>query len=833
MSLWAEDLVTPSLWKTPNPFAVLTLVRSKNQSQSQSQSQSPATVLGQTEVLYATNNPDWTQIFVIDYTLGSSDQVAISLFDQKRNSTNEKTSLGSVLLDIGTVLGAKGHVQAKAVKHGGLVVACIEPYQESLGTLQLQLRGWKLTNTDLLGKSDPFWEIQRLRRSAASGARVWDCVYRSSRIDNDLNPLWDEVFLPVNTIVGNQPNASFRIAIYDYDKGKSDHDFLGEVRDVTIPRLIQSASSQALNNPETVPDTLALPVERKGKPAGKILVVRAKVNGTELTTKDTPQEDTAASTSDFWVGDEIAEGAFGSVVHGRHKRTQHDVAIKVMEKVTLTRDRHSLWKMDAVRKEQKLLRTLNENRDLSPAAETVVKLLASFQDDQCLYLVMECAMGGTLRDMIRIGLSDDNRSNWLPSSAFPGVAAHYGLQILGGLEYIHSKNIVHADLKPENILLTPRGRIKIADFGSAIEVDGPNSGGGDKYIPRGSTVYSCPELIHGTETRNLTLAVDLWSFGCILSDLISGASPFAAGSDSLVVQKITSYESGNDLLSKFFRDHDFSPDWVNLIEILLRPDPTRRSMSGTGMSIASNRSEWYNWARECSLWRGVNIEEDPVLVPETPSWAKRSQDERGMRDGSLGWSTFMIGDGEGVEEEYDIVVASPDEELVEESGDVVVVEPTFTNYVSGGCELHVVVAIDATAANGDPRKETSLHFFNDKGMNGYEQALSSLCTILAKYDSDKKYPVFGFGAKRNGKLSHCFPFEPSGKEVDGVDGVLKIYRDTFRSGIVMSSPRDFSEVIRAAGDHAQSEMVRELIFSFPLILTTNAMLTLSHFFLDR
>jgi len=193
----------------------------------------------------------------------------------------------------------------------------------------------------------------------------------------------------------------------------------------------------------------------------------------------------------------------------------------------------------------------------------------------------------------------------------------------------------------------------------------------------------------------------------------------------------------------------------------------------------------------------------------------------------------MIGDGEGVEEEYDIVVASPDEELVEESGDVVVVEPTFTNYVSGGCELHVVVAIDATAANGDPRKETSLHFFNDKGMNGYEQALSSLCTILAKYDSDKKYPVFGFGAKRNGKLSHCFPFEPSGKEVDGVDGVLKIYRDTFRSGIVMSSPRDFSEVIRAAGDHAQSEMVRELIFSFPLILTTNAMLTLSHFFLDR
>ena len=159
------------------------------------------------------------------------------------------------------------------------------------------------------------------------------------------------------------------------------------------------------------------------------------------------------------------------------------------------------------------------------------------------------------------------------------------------------------------------------------------------------------------------------------------------------------------------------------------------------------------------------------------------------------------------EQEIVVEVATASEELAPEGEDIVAMEPTFVNYVSGGCQLHVLVAVDATASNGDPRQPTSLHYFNNNGRNEYEEALLSLCTILSKYDTDQQYPVFGFGAKRNGVLSHCFPLGPT-PLANGVNGILHAYRSAFRSGIVMSSPRDFSEVIDAAAADAKSELVR-------------------------
>lgn len=154
----------------------------------------------------------------------------------------------------------------------------------------------------------------------------------------------------------------------------------------------------------------------------------------------------------------------------------------------------------------------------------------------------------------------------------------------------------------------------------------------------------------------------------------------------------------------------------------------------------------------------------------------------------------------------DIAVASPGEELEVEAYEISVGEPTFVNYVSGGCQLRTVVAIDSTASNGDPRQATSLHHFRTDGRNEYEDAIFSLCSVLSKFDSDHRYPVYGFGAKRSGALSHCFPIGPT-KEVDGADGILKVYREAFRSGIIMSSPKDFSEVIKAAAEDAKTELV--------------------------
>lgn len=136
------------------------------------------------------------------------------------------------------------------------------------------------------------------------------------------------------------------------------------------------------------------------------------------------------------------------------------------------------------------------------------------------------------------------------------------------------------------------------------------------------------------------------------------------------------------------------------------------------------------------------------------------------------------------------------------------VQPNFVDYVSGGCELNVVVAIDFTGSNGDPRKPGTLHYLNPNGgdlRNDYEKAIGSIVQILAKYDSDQMFPVLGFGAKYGGVVRHCFQVGQT-QEQHGVRGILEAYRQVFRTGLIMSSPTNFNEVIENAAARARSSL---------------------------
>ncbi|CAB9509273.1 Copine-6 [Seminavis robusta] len=128
---------------------------------------------------------------------------------------------------------------------------------------------------------------------------------------------------------------------------------------------------------------------------------------------------------------------------------------------------------------------------------------------------------------------------------------------------------------------------------------------------------------------------------------------------------------------------------------------------------------------------------------------------------------------------------------------------TFVDYVSGGCELNVVVAIDFTGSNGDPRKPGALHHIDANSRNQYEQAMAALVSILLKYDSDQMIPVVGFGAKYGGVVRHCFQCGPT-PEAHGLNGVMEGYNAVFRSGLIMSGPTVFTEVMEMAASRAQS-----------------------------
>lgn len=150
-------------------------------------------------------------------------------------------------------------------------------------------------------------------------------------------------------------------------------------------------------------------------------------------------------------------------------------------------------------------------------------------------------------------------------------------------------------------------------------------------------------------------------------------------------------------------------------------------------------------------------------------------------------------------------------------------KPTFVDYISGNCDLSMCVAIDFTGSNGDPRRPGTLHHFSQTGqMNGYEKAITGVGGILAKYDTDQMFPVYGFGAKYDGVVRHCFQVGPE-KEVHGVKGILDAYKGTFRTPLTMSGPTVFTEVISLAAAQAKSRQeANPLSYTILLLLTDGA-----------
>lgn len=131
---------------------------------------------------------------------------------------------------------------------------------------------------------------------------------------------------------------------------------------------------------------------------------------------------------------------------------------------------------------------------------------------------------------------------------------------------------------------------------------------------------------------------------------------------------------------------------------------------------------------------------------------------------------------------------------------------SFLDYIKGGTQLNCTIAIDFTASNGDPQTPDSLHYISPVATNQYEQALTAVGEIIQDYDSDKLFPVLGFGARipPDGRVSHEFyvnmlpsPF------CSGIAGVLEAYKSCIRQ-IQLYGPTNFSPVINHVSKFAET-----------------------------
>ncbi|GAA5965917.1 hypothetical protein JCM8115_000746 [Rhodotorula mucilaginosa] len=163
---------------------------------------------------------------------------------------------------------------------------------------------------------------------------------------------------------------------------------------------------------------------------------------------------------------------------------------------------------------------------------------------------------------------------------FPDILIKlYTYQLLRGLAYLHARGICHRDIKPQNLLVDPdTGRLVIIDFGSAkvLKAGEPNV----SYTA--SRYYRAPELIFSSTSYGV--AIDMWSVGCILAELIMGEVLFAgtSGIDQLVaIIKILGTPTREQILAMNESYHEqvfpgFEP--VNLKRIIPRASPEQLSL---------------------------------------------------------------------------------------------------------------------------------------------------------------------------------------------------------------------------------------------------------------
>eukprot|EP00002_Diphylleia_rotans_P021696 TRINITY_DN422_c0_g1_i5.p1 TRINITY_DN422_c0_g1~~TRINITY_DN422_c0_g1_i5.p1 ORF type:complete len:530 (-),score=103.06 TRINITY_DN422_c0_g1_i5:324-1913(-) len=157
-----------------------------------------------------------------------------------------------------------------------------------------------------------------------------------------------------------------------------------------------------------------------------------------------------------------------------------------------------------------------------------------------------------------------------------------------------------------------------------------------------------------------------------------------------------------------------------------------------------------------------------------------------------------------------------------------VIEPTFLDYIVGGYNISQVFAIDFTGSNGEPNQTSSLHYLRPDTMNGYQVGIHSIGNIVSYYDSDKKFPVFGFGGIFYGtsSVSHCYAMNgnPSNPEVAGIDGVLDLYARTVAT-VNLYGPTNFASVIDYCCKMAEAAKLAEQKVYYIMLIYTDGEIT--------
>lgn len=254
----------------------------------------------------------------------------------------------------------------------------------------------------------------------------------------------------------------------------------------------------------------------------------------------------------------LGKGAFGTVWLVTTKRDNAPFAMKTLDKKQLIQAKQVTNSL----REKTIMQSLQH--------PFLLGMISSFQDDHHVHLLLPLVVGGELFDLVhtdkRHGLSNDE-------------ACFYAACVLEALGHLHVRNICYRDLKPENILIDSEGYCIVADMGFAKVV-------ADKtFTLCGTPEYLAPEIIL---SKGHDKAVDYWSFGVLVYELLVGVSPFyeKRGGQSDLLRRIVlgKYETPNKMSGT-------AKDLIN--RLLVRQQTARLGNLSRGYRDIKDH-EWFN-----------------------------------------------------------------------------------------------------------------------------------------------------------------------------------------------------------------------------------------------
>lgn len=251
---------------------------------------------------------------------------------------------------------------------------------------------------------------------------------------------------------------------------------------------------------------------------------------------------------DFELRKVLGKGGYGKVFQVR-KTTGTDkgahFAMKVLKKASIVRNQKDTAH---TRAERNILEAVKH--------PFIVELVYAFQTGGKLYLILEYLSGGELfMHLEREGIFLED------------TTCFYLSEIILALEHLHSLGIIYRDLKPENVLLDAQGHVKLTDFGLCKE---HIQEGIVTHTFCGTIEYMAPEILtrsgHGK-------AVDWWSLGALMFDMLTGQPPFTGDNRKKTIEKI--------LKGKLILPAYLTPDARDLIRRLMKRHVAQR-LGATG-----------------------------------------------------------------------------------------------------------------------------------------------------------------------------------------------------------------------------------------------------------